>query len=116
MSKLTPESSNNIGWPPFRAYRSSRYVCSKAGKAYSVVDRCAIDTQVQIEILALCDVIRGLLKTVNQGLKIRGQKLSLVVSHDRTYHVPERRQLPERRNVHKNNFMYSPYAGGAPGP
>jgi hypothetical protein len=76
----------------------AQYVYSKAGKAYSVVDRNANDARVQIEIPARCDAIRGLLKAVDQGLKVRSQALRPVVSHDRTYHVADRRQLPDRRD------------------
>jgi len=37
-------------------------------------------------------------KAVDQGLKIRSQMLSPVVSYDRTYPVPERRRLQGRRD------------------
>ena len=82
----------------------AQYVYSKAGKAYSVVDRNATDARVQIEIPAKCDAIRGLLKAVDQGLKVRSQNRQqsaalrpVVVSHDRTYPVPDRRLLPTER-------------------
>ena len=78
----------------------AQYVYSKAGKAYSVIDREETDTRVQIEIPARCDAIRNLLKAVDQGLKIRSQSSRPVVSYDSTYHVPERRQLPERRDAY----------------
>jgi hypothetical protein len=38
------------------------------------------------------------MKAADQGLNIRSQKLSPVVSHDRTCLVPERRRLSERRD------------------
>jgi len=76
----------------------AQYVYSKAGKAYSVVDREDTNARVQIEIPPRCDAIRGLLKAVDQGLKIRSQALKPLVSQDRTYPVAERRQLPERRD------------------
>jgi hypothetical protein len=57
----------------------AQYVYSKAGEAYSVVDRDATNARVQIEIAPRCDAIRGLLKAVDQGLKIRSQELSAVV-------------------------------------
>jgi hypothetical protein len=74
----------------------AQYVYSKDGKAYSVVDRDATDArvQIQIEIPQGCDVVRGLLMAVHQGLKI-DQKLSPVVRHDRI--IQERRQPPNRR-------------------
>jgi hypothetical protein len=76
----------------------AQYVYSKAGKAYSVIHRSATDTSIQIEIPAKCDAIRGLLKAVDQGLKVRGPASRPVVTHDRTYHVPGRRPLPDRRD------------------
>ena len=76
----------------------AQYVYSKAGKAYSVIDRSATDARVQIEIPAKCDAIRGLLKAVDHGLKVRGPASRPVVTHDRTYHVPDRRPLPDRRD------------------
>ena len=79
----------------------AQYVYSKAGKAYSIVDRNATDARVQIEIPAKCDAIRGLLKAVDHGLKVRGPAQRPIVSHDRTYHVAERRQLPDRRDGHE---------------
>jgi hypothetical protein len=98
---------------PFRVYVNSdtlcdrshayardvaQYLSSKAGKAYSVIDRNATDGRVQIEIPPRCDAVRGLLKALDQGLKISSQKLSTVVSHDRTYPVPERRRLLKQRD------------------
>jgi hypothetical protein len=74
----------------------AQYVYSKAGKAYSVIDRSATDARVQIEIPAKCDAIRGLLKAVDQGLKVRGPASRPVVTHDRTYHVPDRRPSDRR--------------------
>jgi hypothetical protein len=83
-----------------RAYARdvAQYVYSKAGKAYSVIDRSATDACVQIEIPAKCDAIRGLLRALDEGLKIKGPASRPVVTHDRTYHVPDRRPLPDRRD------------------
>jgi len=75
----------------------AQYIYSKGGKAYSVVDRQAMDCRVQIEIPPRCDAVRGLLKAVDKGLKIKRQKPSPGAAHDRTYSVAERRRLPERR-------------------
>jgi hypothetical protein len=59
-----------------------------------VIDRSATDARVQIEIPAKCDAIRGLLKAVDQGLKVKSPASRPVVTHDRTCHVPDRRLLP----------------------
>jgi hypothetical protein len=69
-----------------------------AEMAYSVIDRSATDARVQIEIPVKCDAIRGLLRAVDKGLKVRGPASRPVVTHDRTYHVPDRRPLPGRRD------------------
>jgi hypothetical protein len=76
----------------------AQYIYSKAGKAYSVVDRDANDLRVQIEIPPRCDAVRQLLKAVDKGLKARSQLLRPIVSYDRTYPVAERKRLPERRD------------------
>jgi hypothetical protein len=64
-------------------------------------DRNATDARVQIEIPARCDAIRELLKVVDQGLKVKGPASRPVVIHGRTYHVPNRRPLPDRRDRHE---------------
>jgi hypothetical protein len=74
----------------------AQYVYSEAGKAYSVIDRSATDTRVQIEIPAKCDAIRGLLRAVDKGLKIRGPASRPIVTHDQTNHVSDQRPLPDR--------------------
>jgi hypothetical protein len=76
----------------------AQYVYSKDGKAYSVIDRSATDARVQIEIPAKYDAIRGLLRVMGEVLKARGPALKPVVTHDRTYHVPDRGPLPDRRD------------------
>jgi hypothetical protein len=77
----------------------AQYVYSKPGKVYSVTDRNATGARVQIEIPAKCDAIRGLLKAVDQGLKVKGPASRPVVIHDRTYHVLDQRPLPDRYKV-----------------
>lgn len=71
----------------------AQYVYSEAGKADSVVNRDTTDARVQIEIPVRCDAIRGLPKAVDQGLKIRSQKLSHVVSYGQA-----QRRRPEWRD------------------
>jgi hypothetical protein len=72
----------------------AQYVYSKAGKPFSIIDRSTTDARVQIEIPAKCDVIRGLLKAVDHGLKIKSSALKPLISQDRTYPVSERRRVP----------------------
>lgn len=48
----------------------AQYIYSKDGEAYSVIDRESSDLKVQIEIPP-CNAVRGLLKAVDKGLKVR---------------------------------------------
>ena len=98
---------------PYRAYKNGdtlcerghayagdvvQYVYPQAGKAYSVIDRNATDARIQIKIPEKRDAIRELLKAVDHGPKVRRPAFRPVVSHDQNYHVPDRRQLPNRRD------------------
>ena len=74
-----------------------QYIYTKAGKAYSSLDKDKGDSRVQIEIPASCDSIRGLLKAIAEGLRVRSPRP--VVSHDRTYPVSDRRPI-ERRDAY----------------
>jgi hypothetical protein len=75
-----------------------QYIYSKAGKAYSVVDRDANDLRVQIEIPPRCDAVSKLLKAADRGLKIKSQIPRPVVSYEQMYPVAERKRLPKRRD------------------
>lgn len=66
--------------------------------AYSVIDRSAANACIQIEVPAKCAAIGRLLKAMDHGPKVRRPALRPVVSYDQNYHVPERRQLPNRRD------------------
>ncbi len=72
----------------------AQYVFTKAGKAYSKMDRERNDSTVQIEIPAGCDAVRSLLKAVDRGFRARAQRP--VVSHDPTYPVSDRRPTERR--------------------
>jgi hypothetical protein len=73
-----------------------QYIYSRDGKAYSVINREASDPRAQIEILPRCNAVRGLLRAVDNGLKVRSRKLRLVAACDWTYSTAERRRLPEK--------------------
>jgi hypothetical protein len=72
----------------------AQYIYSKAGKAYSVIDRSATGAHVEIEIPAKYDAIRGLLRVMDKVLKVRGPASKPVVTH----HVPDRMPFPDRRD------------------
>ncbi|KAL9120207.1 MAG: hypothetical protein Q9187_003241, partial [Circinaria calcarea] len=78
-----------------RALDVAQYVYSKAGQAYSLVDREG-NQRVQIEIPVGCESVRSLLKAMERGLRIMK---SPPVSHDRTYYVSSR-PVPEGDSRH----------------
>ena len=77
----------------------ARYIYSKGGRAYSMLDRESLRQRVQVEIPPHCDKVRGLLRAVDHGLRV--QKPGPVTSHDKNYYVPTR---PERRSHHDDGY------------
>ena len=77
----------------------AHYVYSKGGKAYSTVDRESLGQRVRVEIPPECDRVRGLLRAVDHGLRVR--KSRPVVSHDKSYYVPLR---PEKRSHYVDRY------------
>ena len=64
--------------------------------------------RVQVEIPKGCDVIRELLKAVDRGMRLRRkQEQKPVVSHDRTYYVPDR-PVERRREVEPRYEVIEP--------
>jgi hypothetical protein len=68
-----------------------QYIYSKDGKAYSVINREASDLRVQIEIIPRCDAVRGLLRAVDNGLKVRRKKSEGSERRRGTVYVPSGR-------------------------
>ena len=62
-----------------------QYIYSKGGRPFSVVDRKVSDEKVQVEIPASCDAVRGLIKAVDRGLRVKDPMA--VVNKDKTYPV-----------------------------
>jgi hypothetical protein len=75
----------------------ARYMYSKGGRAYSMLDRESLRQRVQVEIPPNCDKVRGLLRAVDHGLRV--QKPGPVKSHDQNYYVPSR---PNRRSYQED--------------
>ncbi|MCJ1298948.1 hypothetical protein MMC08_001739 [Hypocenomyce scalaris] len=73
----------------------AQYVYTQAGKAYSRTDRARGQQAVQIEIPASCQVVRGLLQAMDNGLRLR--KATKERSFDRTYAVEARPVVIEER-------------------
>ncbi|MCJ1467087.1 hypothetical protein MMC07_005709 [Pseudocyphellaria aurata] len=71
----------------------AQYLYNKGGQAYSVVDREG-HQRVKVEIPPGCDAVRGLLKAMGRGLRLR--RVEPATSYDRTYYVPPRTIQPER--------------------
>ncbi|KAI9834092.1 MAG: hypothetical protein M1819_003377 [Sarea resinae] len=65
------------------------FVYEKAGNAYSTTDREDGNVPVQIEIPHGCGVVRGLLRAISEGLRLR-HAAPPVVSYDPTYYVAPR--------------------------
>jgi hypothetical protein len=72
----------------------AQYIYNKAGLPFSVTDERRTGDRVQIEVPAGCDAVRGLLKAMDRGLRIRGKNEAkgpaVSQSQDRHYYVPER--------------------------
>jgi hypothetical protein len=105
------------------AQEVAAYVYSKAGKAYSVVDRKDGLAPTQVEIPVNCGAVRELLKAMDRGLRIRQPP---VVSYDQTYPVAPRVvlaapsqqiiEVPHRRHSTCHHAVarrpVKPYTGG----
>jgi hypothetical protein len=77
----------------------ARYVYSKGGRAYSMLDRESLRQRVRVEIPPNCDKVCGLLQAVEHGLRVEsGGRLK---SHDKNYCVPSR---PEKRRYHDDHY------------
>ena len=77
----------------------ARYVYSKGGRAYSMLDRESLRQRVQVEIPPNCDKVRGLLQAVDHGLRV--ENAGRTKSHDKNYYVPSR---PEKRRYHDDRY------------
>ena len=56
-----------------RARDVAQYIYNKAGLPFSVTDEVRTGDRVQVEVPAGCDAVRGLLKAIDRGLRIRGK-------------------------------------------
>ena len=81
----------------------ARYIYSKGGKAFSMLDRESLRQRVQVEIPRHCDKVRGLLQAVDHGLRV--MKPEAIESHDKSYYVPTR---PDRRSYHDDERYGAP--------
>lgn len=71
----------------------ARYIYSKGGMAFSMLDRASLKQRVQVEIPPRCDRVRGLLRAVDRGLRV--EKPGPSKSYDKNYYVPAR---PKRQH------------------
>lgn len=71
-----------------RALDVAQYLYNKGGQAFSLVDRES-NLRTRVEIPAGCDAVRGLLKAMERGLRLR--RRAPAISYDETYYVPPRR-------------------------
>lgn len=75
-----------------RALDVAQYLYNKSGKAYSLVDREG-NQRMQVEIPTGCESVRGLLKAIERGLRLR--RATPLTSYDPTYYIPPRTIQPE---------------------
>ncbi|RMZ82053.1 hypothetical protein DV737_g2162, partial [Chaetothyriales sp. CBS 132003] len=68
----------------------AKYIYSKGGVPYSVINRKITNDRVEVEIPADCKVIRSLTKAFDEGLNLQSRRP--VVSHDPNYYVSPRRK------------------------
>ena len=87
-----------------RALDVAQYLYNKSGLAYSLVDREG-NKRVQVEIPAGCEAVRGLLKAMERGLRLR--RRTPPVSYDETYYVPPRKVQPERNNQYSREPRFN---------
>lgn len=77
----------------------ARYIYSKRGRAYSIIDRESQSQRVQVEIPPKCSKVRELLEAVDHGLRVRRSRP--VVSHDKNYYV---RPRPDKRSYYVDRY------------
>jgi len=78
-----------------RALVVNKYVFTRNGKAYSVGTHEDGYEQVRVEVPARYEAVRGLLRAVEEGLRLKQPVITaadeeIKYSYDRTYYVPER--------------------------
>lgn len=76
-----------------RALDVAQYLYNKGGRAFSSVDLEG-NQRIQVEIPSGCEPVRGLLKAMERGLRLR--RRTPTVSYDETYYVPARKLQPDR--------------------
>lgn len=71
----------------------AQYLYNEGGRAFSSVDLEG-NQRIQVEIPSGCESVRGLLKAIDRGLRLR--RRTPTVSYDKTYYVPARKVQPDR--------------------
>lgn len=71
-----------------RALDVAKYLYSKGDRAFSLVDRES-NIRTRVEIPAGCEAVRGLLKAMERGLRLR--RRAPILSYDENYYVAPRR-------------------------
>lgn len=68
----------------------AKYIYSKGGAPFSLIDRDSFGERNEIEIPVDCEVIRNLIKAFDRGLSLRSKKP--IISHDPNYYVKDRKE------------------------
>jgi len=70
-----------------------KYIYSKAGKPFALLDRQMTGDRVQVEVPADCDSVRGLIKAFDRGMKIKPTTKPII---SQTTYSPERKRPEDR--------------------
>jgi hypothetical protein len=95
-----------------RAVDVAKYLYHIGDEAFSLVDRQS-NIRVRVEIPAGCEAVRGLLKAMERGLRLRRREP--IVSYDENYYVPPRR-MPTVDVDTRPNRNYAVETVGSPPP
>jgi hypothetical protein len=82
----------------------AKYIYSKCGRPYSVIDKDSRNERNEIEVPVDCAVIRKLTKAFHMGLNLRTKKA--IVSHDTRYPVSDRRPRDSREERERQERRY----------
>lgn len=79
----------------------AQYLYNKQGRAFSIIDRHA-GQHILVEIPSSCEAVRGLLKSMENGLYLRRRKTEPTVHSQDSYYASPRRAYSEKHDYHRD--------------
>ena len=86
----------------------AQYIYNRDSQPFSVTDRSHTGDHIQVEVPSGCEAVRGLLKAIDQGLRVRGKndRMGLAASQRQDRHMTERtassmKRISEAKNLEK---------------